>query len=162
MMAEEELPSQDVAAQLEAARGEIAGLRSAASEAASDVTALRSALADANARYDAAAEDASALRLEAEAASARERDAAARYRDLMLRAEPALPVEMIAGDTLDAIDASVVAAREIVTRVRSHIDAQSTGSRVPAGSPQRAAADVSGMSPQQKIRYGLEQRTNTG
>jgi hypothetical protein len=76
----------------------------------------------------------------------------------MLRAEPALPAEMITGDTLDAVDASVIAAREVVGRIRVHMESQASAARVPAGAPQRAAPDVSTMSPQQKIRHGLEQR----
>jgi hypothetical protein len=105
--------------------------------------------------------EAAALRQQLDDAASREQQAAARYRELMLRAEPSLPAEMIAGDSLDAIDASVVAARDVVGRVRSHIEAQSASAQVPAGAPQRSVPDTSTLSPQQKIRYGLEQRSQS-
>jgi chromosome segregation ATPase len=140
--------------QLEAARSQIARLEAAAS----DADGLRTALDEANARVEAATGEASSLRAQVEEASERERTAAVRYRDLAMRAEPELPAEMIAGDSVDAIDASIVAAREVVTRVRSHIESQAQAARVPAGAPQRGERDLSGLSPQQKIRFGLEQR----
>ena len=148
-------PGQPDAAQLQGlldeARAEIEQLErdtadasARAYRAASEADELRAALDEANGRVDAA--------------SVRERDAAVRYRELALRAEPELPAEMIAGDTVEAIDASIVTAREVVTRVRSHIEAQAQAARVPAGAPQRGERDLSGLSPQQKIRFGLEQR----
>ena len=140
--------------QLEAARSQIARLEAAATDAG----ALRTALDEANARVETATGETSALRTQIEQSSARERTAAGRYRELALRAEPDLPAEMIAGDSVEAIDASIVAAREVVTRVRSHIEAQAQAARVPAGAPQRGERDLSGLSPQQKIRFGLEQR----
>jgi hypothetical protein len=116
------------------------------------------ALAEAESRVDAGESEAAELRARIEAAAERERNGATRYRELMLRAEPALPAELVSGDNIEAIDASVVAARDIVGRVRSHMESQASASRVPAGAPERGARDLSAMTPQQKIRYGLEQR----
>jgi hypothetical protein len=143
------------------------------------ITELRAQLAEAECRAQAAIDEGARLSAElaaaTDAASAyetdiasmqalledaaqRERDAAARYRELVVRSEPSLPPDLIAGETIDAIDASVVAARDIALRVRSHIEAQSQSGRVPAGAPQRSGPDLSAMTPDQKIKYGLAQR----
>jgi hypothetical protein len=165
MMAEDAGPAGDndtaeLLARLEAARADIERLETEAANASGEAASLRTALDDANARIGLAALDADRLRGQIEEASQREQQAAARYRELMLRAEPALPSDMIAGDSIDAIDAAVIAARDVVGRVRSHIEAQATAVRVPVGAPQRAVPDITAMTPQQKIRHGLEQRSN--
>jgi chromosome segregation ATPase len=116
------------------------------------------AATDAASAFDA---DLSSMRALLEEAAERERDAAARYRELVLRTEPALPPDLVAGETIDAVDASLAAAREIAGRVRSHIEAQAQTARVPAGAPHRAGPDTSAMTPEQKIRYGLAQRAQT-
>jgi hypothetical protein len=166
MADDEGAPAGEEAAQLrdelQAAWGEVARLEVEAANAAGEAASLRSVLAEAQSAATAAAAETDGLRVELDDASKREREVAARYRELMLRVEPSLPADMIAGDTIDEIEASVMAAREIVGRVRAHIDAQPSAARVPAGAPQRASIDLSTMTPQQKIRYGLEQRASQG
>jgi hypothetical protein len=131
---------------------------------------LRMALAEADARARDAAAEADAMRAalsaaQDEAADLRSRlDGAAeartagavRYRELLLRAEPDVPADLVSGDSIEAVDASFAAARETVARVRSHIDAQAHAARVPAGAPPRSAPDISSLTPEQKIRHGLQ------
>ena len=76
------------------------GLETEAANASGEAASLRTALDDANARIGLAALDADRLSGQIEEASQREQQAAARYRELMLRAEPALPSDMIAGDSI--------------------------------------------------------------
>ncbi len=64
-----------------------------------------------------------------------------------MKTEPALPAELIAGDSVDAVEASAEAARAMVTRVRTHIESQAHASAVPAGAPARSAPDVSMLTP---------------
>jgi chromosome segregation ATPase len=158
---------------------ELTALREQLSEAQADLGRLRTEAADAESRAAAATTEAATLRnelaatvearraSEAEAHSAREylqaaearlRAAAEKYRDLVVRTEPELPEELISGDDIEAVDASVESARGIVGRVRSHIDAQAQAMRVPAGAPARGASDYGALSPEQKIRIGLAQR----
>ena len=75
-----------------------------------------------------------------------------------MRVEPALPPELIAGETVEAVDASVEHARALAGRVRTHIESRAEAARVPAGAPERRASDVSALTPEQKIRYGLSHR----
>ena len=151
--------------QLDEAREEVERLRHEAATASAraqtaivEAASLRSDLAASAGAAEAATTEAGELRLRLEGAQAREREAAERYRDLVVKTEPALPAELIAGDSVDAVEASVEAARAMVTRVRTHIESQAQAGRVPAGSPARSAPDVSMLTPEQKIRYGLAQR----
>jgi chromosome segregation ATPase len=149
----------DARAEVERLQHEAASATARAQTAIVEAATLRSDLQAEQEAAAAAASGADALRTQLEEASQRERAAAERYRDLLVRTEPALPAELIAGDSIDAIDASVDAARTMVTRVRSHIESRAQSGRVPAGAPARSAPDLSALTPEQKIRYGLAQRT---
>lgn len=145
--------------QLADARAEVERLQRDAASAAAEATYLRD---DVRASHDEAATavaEAATLREQIAAATERAQAAAERYRDLVVRTDPALPADLIAGGDVDAIDASVTAAREIVRRVRSHIETQAQAGRVPAGAPPRSAPDLSALTPEQKIRHGLAQRS---
>ncbi|MDE3096569.1 MAG: hypothetical protein KGK07_11315 [Chloroflexota bacterium] len=155
----------DAEAQLAAARAEIARLQGEASQAAARAAeayaegeVLREQLRAASDAGAGASAEAERLRGELDTVAERERASAARYRDLVVRSEPSLPAELIAGESIDAVDRSLEAAREIVGRVRTHIEQQAQAVRVPAGAPPRSGPDLSAMSPEQKIRYGLGQR----
>ena len=81
--------------------------------------------------------------------------AVASYRTRVLAAEPELPEELVKGDTVAEIDASLAAARALVARVKSQLEAQAAAGRVPTGAPPRAAPDLSALSPREKIAYAL-------
>lgn len=152
-------------------REELVALQDRLADARSEVERLQGEAGAASAQAAQLRDDLAAIRTTAEAeaatnreylaaAEARLRMAAERYRDLVVRTEPELPPEMIAGDDIDAVEASAAAAREMVERVRSRIASDRTVARIPAGSPQRGAPDVSALSPEQKIRLGLERRAS--
>jgi chromosome segregation ATPase len=83
---------------------------------------------------------------------------AARYRALVLAHEPDLPADLVAGDSIEAVDESLAQARQTVAQVRQHIEQQAQALRVPAGAPVRAAPDTSDLSPAEKIRLGLSNK----
>jgi chromosome segregation ATPase len=144
--------------ELDAARAQIDRLERDAANAAARADA---AAADADMLRDQvrrSAEEADGLRTQVEAASAQMREATGRYRDLAVRSEPGLPSELVGGDTIDAIDASLDTARALAERMRRQIAEEAHAARVPAGAPERREADVSGMTAEQKIRYGLSRR----
>jgi hypothetical protein len=95
------------------------------------------------------------LREQVDAAAERDRAHVERYREALLRAEPALPPELLSGDTFDEIDAAASHVRALVQRVSETI---ARDGRAPAGAPSRRAPDTSGMSAEEKIRAGLSQR----
>jgi len=95
----------------EAARlgAELAAASDAAAAFEADITSMRSMLDEADKRAVAGA---------------------ARYRDLAVRSEPALPPDMITGDTIEAVDASLAAARDAGrTRPVAHRGADADGTR---------------------------------
>lgn len=84
----------------------------------------------------------------------------ARYRDAILAQEPDLPPDLISGESLEELDASLDAARSAVAGIRARL--AEAASRVergfPVGAPARAATSRVGMSAAEKIRRGLEER----
>jgi uncharacterized protein YhaN len=133
---------------------ELDALRAQLTEARTESAVLRQELE----QVASARADADTAREELDAAHDRMRAAAGRYRELVVSAEPELPAELIAGDDIEAVAASAEAARQMVARVRTHIESQVQNGRVPAGAPPRRGIDLAALSPEQKIAYGLAQR----
>jgi hypothetical protein len=96
-----------------------------------------------------------------EAERAARQAAVARYRHAVLAAEPALPPELVEGESLESVDASVEAARRAVAQIRERLveEAEDAASRgFPAGAPGRSDPGTEGMSATEKIAFGLERR----
>ena len=53
---------------------------------------------------------------------------------------------------------SLAQARETVAKVRGRLESQALSGRVPVGAPPRTGPDFSGMTTEEKIRYGLDRR----
>jgi multidrug resistance efflux pump len=84
--------------------------------------------------------------------------AIASYRALAVRYNPGLPKEQIAGDSIEEIDASLARAQALINRLRQELEAEMAASRIPAGAPLRAPADLSALSPRDKIQYAIGER----
>jgi hypothetical protein len=82
-----------------------------------------------------------------------------KYRLAVLAAAPGIPEELVNGDTVDGIDASLAKARGIVARIRQDLDAEVMAKTVPAGAPPRASGDTSALSPGEKIVHALARQT---
>lgn len=101
------------------------------------------------------------VELEAERVALRERLAlaVAKYRVQLLASAPEVPEEMVVGGSVEVVDAAFAAARDLVERVRRKLEAQAVlpvrEGRIPAGAPARSAADLSGLSPREKIAHAL-------
>lgn len=145
--------------QLAEARAEVERLQREAANAVAEAAFLRDDVRMSNEAVAAANTEAEALRAELAGATERARTAAERYRDLVVRTEPGLPPDLVEGDDADAVDASAAAARALVARVREGMARRSEAASAPAGSPARSAPDVSALTPEQKIRYGLGARS---
>ena len=107
-------------------------------------------------------EELTRLRADLDAERAAHRAAVARYRQAMLAAEPALPPELVAGDSLAEVDASVEAARRAVAQIRERLAAEADEAATrgfPVGAPGRLEPSVEGMSAAEKIAFGLERRS---
>ena len=138
-------------------------------ETNAQLEALQASLADAEARAATLEERAaqaeansaqwSEAAKELETAQARLRDAAARYRTARLEAHPDIPPDMVTeAEDIDEIERQVAAAERVVGQLKERL-ATENAVKAPAGSPaRRSGPDLSGLSPAEKIRLGLQTR----
>ncbi len=82
-------------------------------------------------------------------------DAVVGYKDRVLELNPEIAEELIAGDTVEAVNKSLEKAVNLVGRVKKSMEKEISNIRVPAGAPGRGASDLSGMSPREKIQYAI-------
>ena len=99
----------------------------------------------------------------AELASTREAKdvAVAKYLGAVRVANPAIPQDIIAGDTIEDIDASLAKATTIVESVKKVMEAEASRVKVPAGAPTRGEISLEGLSPREKIAAGIQQKGGT-
>ena len=81
--------------------------------------------------------------------------AVAKYRAALLATAPEVPAELVKGESIDEIDASLEQARGIVSKVRQQLEADAEANKVPTGAPERTPQDLSALSPAEKIAYAL-------
>ena len=82
--------------------------------------------------------------------------AVTKYLDAVKAANPAIPGDTITGDTIEDIDASAAKANSIAAAVTASLEAKAKETKVPAGAPTRVL-DLSALTPDEKIRVGLQQ-----
>jgi len=87
--------------------------------------------------------------------------AVAKYLEAVKLANNQLPADVIAGTTIDEIDASVAKAKTIAESVKKVLEAQAKEARVPAGAPPRGEISLEGLSPREKIAAGIKQKGGT-
>ena len=82
----------------------------------------------------------------------------AKYRAAVLASESGIPQDLVKGESLDEIDASLELARGIVSKVRQQLEVEAESNKVPAGAPPRMPQDLSALSPAEKIAYALSRQ----
>jgi hypothetical protein len=87
--------------------------------------------------------------------------AVAKYLDAVRLANPTIPQNVIAGETIEEIDASVEKAKAIASAVKANLEAQAKEAKVPAGAPPRGEISLEGLTPREKIAAGLNQKGGT-
>ena len=85
----------------------------------------------------------------------------AKYLDAVRLATPAIPQDIITGDTIEDIDASLAKATTIAESVKANLEAQAKETKVPAGAPPRGEISIEGLSPREKIAAGVQQKGGT-
>lgn len=73
------------------------------------------------------------------------------YRAAIVQANPLVPAELITGDTVTGINASLEQATALVKKVRQG----GVVERFPAGAPERRAISLEGLSPREKIQQAI-------
>ena len=82
-------------------------------------------------------------------------EAVAGYKAKVIQMNPGVTEKMIDGNTIAAVEKAVVEAIEFVASVKKLVEKEIQNKRVPAGAPGRGAADVSAMSPREKIQHAI-------
>ena len=126
-----------------------------------EVRAELEALAAADAeQHDALQEALAAATRALEAQRAATRAAVARYREALLASDADLPPDLVQGETLEDLDASVAAARTAVALIRERVAAEARAHPYgfPVGSPAREPRPAHAMSAAEKIAAGLSER----
>jgi len=141
--------------ELAATKAELERMHETVADAEARAAHLESQLTEAREEADLATRERDAREQEL---SAQAQNAADRYRALALESAPELPADLVTGATVDEIDESLQRARETVSRVRGHLESRAQAGKVPVGAPPRSAPDLSGLTSEEKISYGLRQR----
>jgi len=96
----------------------------------------------------------------AELASVKEaRDqAVTKYLGMAKASNPQVPGDMISGETIEEIDASVDKGKGLVSAVKQSLESETAAAKVPAGAPTRGAISLEGMSSKDKIAAGIQQK----
>jgi chromosome segregation ATPase len=136
-------------AQLEEERQAKAAAEAALAENDSRIAELEASLSEAKTGSEATA---------AELAQVKEDNsqAVAKYLDAVRLANPTIPQDIIAGDTIEDIDASLAKATAIADSVKASLEAQAKEAKVPAGAPTRGEISVEGLTPREKIAAGIQ------
>ena len=87
--------------------------------------------------------------------------AVAKYLSAVKVANSTIPGDVIAGSTIEEIDASVAKALSIAESVKKALEAQAKEAKVPAGAPPRGEISLEGLSPREKIAAGIQQKGGT-
>ncbi|MBN1643551.1 MAG: hypothetical protein JW856_01840 [Dehalococcoidales bacterium] len=77
------------------------------------------------------------------------------YKSKVVQFNPDVTEELIAGDTIEAIDESLAKALNLVGRIKESVEKDISHIRVPAGAPERRSSDLSSLSPREKIQYAI-------
>ncbi len=77
------------------------------------------------------------------------------YKALVVKSNTGVLEELIVGETIEDINASLERAQTIVGKVRQGLEAEIASAKVPAGAPERTPTDLSALSPREKIQYAI-------
>lgn len=146
--------------QVEILRNENQALSRQVEDRAAAVARLEEALAAREAGLAALQESFQAAQREAEERAAELAGAVAAYRELVVETNPGVLVELVTGETIEAVNESLSRARALMERVRQELEAEAARTSVPAGAPQRRGLDISGLSSREKIQYAIGMATS--
>ena len=123
----------------------------AATEPPEDIAALKAALEAAERR---------ATQAEARVAqvTGQHTAAVAAYKAMTVAANPEVPADLVTGDTVEAVTLSLEGARNLVNKVKAHLEAVAQARPVPAGAPKRSGPDMDSLSAEDKIKAGIKKK----
>jgi len=78
------------------------------------------------------------------------------YKVALAKANPAIPQELLAGETIEAVDSSLESATALVDKIKAALAAEA---KVPPGSPTRSGPNLEGLTGEAKIKVALTNPT---
>jgi hypothetical protein len=78
------------------------------------------------------------------------------YRLMLINNNPDILPELITGETIETLDASLIKAKELTGKIKLQLDEKKTAERIPEGAPTRLPPNTDSLSSEEKIRYGLQ------
>ena len=148
-MSDENQETQEPQNEAEVARNEaISALEQSISEKDAKLAGLETSLSEAKKASEA---------ITAALKEARDQ-AVAKYRDMAKALNPTIPQDIIAGETIAEIDASIEKGKSLVASVKQYLESEAAAAKVPAGAPPRTTISLEGMSSKEKIAYGIQQK----
>jgi multidrug resistance efflux pump len=133
--------TEDPAREVEAERAAVAEMKEALAARDTEIAALNRSLSG---EREAAAALGKALA-----------GAVAAYREVVVRANPGVLEEMVTGDSVEKVNASLESARALTEKVKREIETEAARTRIPAGAPPRVPPDISALSAREKIQDAL-------
>jgi len=142
-----------VRAQLEEEQKAKTTLEEAMAEKDTRLAELETALSEAKQGSEASATELASVK------EARDQ-AVSKYLGMAKASNPQVPQDMISGETIAEIDASVEKGKGLVSAVKKTLESETAAAKVPAGAPTRGET-TEGMSNKDMIAAGLRQKGGT-
>jgi len=146
---------------LEAIKAELEEERKAKAAAEAALAEKDTRISELNATLNVALQGSEAAAAELTQVKEAHAKAVAKYLDVVRTANPTIPKDIIVGQTIEEIDASLEKAEAIADAIRANLEAQAKEARVPAGAPTRGEISLEGLSPRDKIAAGIHQKGGT-
>ena len=141
---------------------DVAAIKAQLGEEQKAKAALEQAISEKDAKLAELETSLSEAKKESEAITAALKEArdqaVSKYRDMAKALNPTIPQDIIAGETIEEIDASIEKGKALVASVKQYLESEASKAKVPAGAPTRGAISVEGMTPKEKIAYGIQQK----
>ena len=144
----------DIKTQLAEEQKAKSALEQAVAERDARLAGLETALSEAKQSSEASAADLVAVK------EARDQ-AVSKYLNMAKALNPTIPQDIIVGGSIAEIDASIEKGKALVASVTQYLESEASEAKVPAGAPLRGAISLEGMSPKEKIAYGIQQKGGT-
>ncbi len=119
------------------------------------IVGLQKQLGERNEELSTARQSADELSKRLTATNAALTEAVAGYKKLILETNSDVTEDLINGDSIQAISASLSKVKNLIEKLRQKVEKDVAHSRIPIGSPGRQNPDLSGMSPREKIHYAI-------
>jgi len=85
--------------------------------------------------------------------------AVSKYREALIQAHPDVPQDLIQGDSIETLYASVEKGQGIVGQVKANLETDAAAARIPAGAPANTGPDHGALTPREKIAEGVRAST---